>query len=152
MQPVEAMTILLDETSQKMALTHKMSELSEMTAEQKEWCENVELAVSVGYAMLNTALPVAKFRVFIQATKELTARRGDHQIEITEYTLCATSIKGIRDCLLDLTQRKKTDVYINLWEQRADGATMHSGFQGSPRSKQFLLWVDSLDQFDPTVQ
>ena len=152
MQPVEAMTILLDETSQKMALTHKMSELSEMTAEQKEWCENVELAVSVGYAMLNTALPVVKFRVFIQVTKQLATRRGPPQIEVNEFTLCATSIKSIRDSLLDLETRKKTDVYINLWEQRADGATMHSGFQGNPRSKQFLLWVNSLDQFDPTVQ
>lgn len=136
--PLEAITVVLAEADDKMQLTRKMSELVEMTPEQRERIENVEVAISVVTAVLNTALPVARFRAFVQVdtTSKKKAIRD-------EYTICAQSINGILAGLIGL-QHVRVDVHASLWEQKPMGAEMLTGYQGPTRGMRYRSWIESL--------
>lgn len=121
MQPVEAITRVL-------ALADGMTappggETRNVSHTEEEQQQN-ELAISVCQAMLNTALPVARFRAFVKfdSGKE----------EGLEFTVCATKIEEIVAALDPLTKSSRK-VYVSLWEQRATGADMLAGYQGWTR-------------------
>lgn len=151
MQAVEAMTLLISLGEQELALN---STRGTQEVQQSEHEQQLELAVAVTQAMLNAMVPVARFRVFVRI------EGGNPKTEIgSEYTICCTDIKSVKSSIRGLARERK-DVYVVLWEQRATGADMLSGYQGNTtesmrpgREKRFTNWLNALDEFDcsPTV-
>jgi len=142
MQAVEAMTVLiaLGDAALKLNSTHG-TEATEYSDAEKQ----LQLAVSVAQAMLNTALPVARFRVFvkIESGKE----------EGREFTVCSDKIEDIVAALYPLSKLARK-VYITLWEQRATGADMVEAFQDWTRSsitRKMTHWLDSLKKYAVTI-
>lgn len=143
MQPVEALTILIavgDATLANRSGTFPLNPQSEFVEDPlSEAEERVKLSVAVCQAMLNTALPVARWRAFVQI--ESGKEEG------CEYTISGTKIEDIIAGLypLGLIQRK---LYVTLWEQRATGADMVEGYQGASRSiikkGSFSLYLEGL--------
>lgn len=140
MSPVEAMTILMrvaDGVRTTLEAIHPNDPVQK---------EDIELAQAVITAMLNTALPVARFRCFvsvdIDSKKKSPVRR--------EFTVCAPDIAGIQGGIVGL-QAYQTDVHVTLWEQRAGGAEMVSGFQGPSKTQQYRRWLSSLTQHEGPV-
>lgn len=116
MQPVEAITRLI-------ALADNRHDGRSVDPDNEN--EKLdELAVTVVQAMLNTALPVARFRCFVKIDS------GSE--EGLEYTICAVKIEEVVCALMPLT-RATREVYVQLWEQRATGADMLAGYQGWTR-------------------
>ena len=132
MQAVEALTRLID-------IADAMAD-----AEDAEKAEQDQLAISICQAMLNTALPVARFRCFVQVES------GKHLGR--EYTLCGVKIEDIVAGLTPLS-RAGTKVYVTLWEQRATGADMIEGYQGMSTRKPgstnnpFIGFLKSLSKY-----
>lgn len=121
MQPVEAITRVLTLADH---MTAPPGGETRNTVHTEEEQQQNELAISVCQAMLNTALPVARFRAFVKfdSGKE----------EGLEFTVCATKIEEVIAALDPLTKSTR-QVYISLWEQRATGAGMLAGYQGWTR-------------------
>lgn len=105
--------------------------------------EQIELALAICTAMLNTALPVAKYRCFVKIEETFPKTDND-----TETTVCGVRMKDIRAALRPLSNARRK-VYITIFEQRKDGAEMISGFQGYTRgSSGYTHWLESLSAFD----
>lgn len=137
MQAVEGLTRLIAIADQ----TYKDLGDPQDEAERKEF-ENDQVAISIAQAMLNTALPVARFRVFVRIESGRETGR--------EFTICAVNIEDIVAALYPLSTMVR-QVYISLWEQRQTGADMLEGFQGwthSPGQKKALrLFLDGLKKY-----
>lgn len=121
MQPVEAITRVIALAD---GMTAPPGSLLREVLHTEEEQEQNTLAIGVVQAMLNTALPVARFRCFVKL--ETGSDTG------SEYTICATKIEEIVAALKPLTRITMT-VYISLWEQRPLGADMLSGYQGKTK-------------------
>lgn len=150
MQAAEAITRLIAIADLFLKPEGVEEDLSDYSPENRASYEQDQLAISVSQAMLNSMIPVARFRVFI--------RIESGQFEGAEYTVCCTDILSVRAAVHALRSPARK-VYIQLWEQRATGADMLLGFQGSTvgylKGKRSLdHWLESLSQFDgpPTVQ
>lgn len=109
-----------------------------------------EVAVAVIQRMLNTATPVVRFRAFVEidADQPRSKIKGVKKTRVTaEYAISGVSIYSILSGLsaLDIAP---VNVRVTLWEQRATGADMLSGFQGTTKSKRFDSWVDTLETFE----
>lgn len=137
MQAVEGLTRLITLGD---LYTKVREELANPTPEEQAEREQDQLAISICQAMLNTALPVAKYRVFVKI--ESGREKG------REYTICAVSIEDIVAALYPLTQMIRS-VYVTLWEQRATGADMLEGFQGPTRDRKgrFRSYLDMLKKY-----
>lgn len=122
MQAVEALTLLIALGDQTLSLN---STVGTDNPELSENEETLKTAISIAQAMLNTALPVARFRCFIKIESGFQLGR--------EYTICSPIIEDIVAALYPLSLLR-VDVYITLWEQRSTGADMLEGFQGRARS------------------
>lgn len=123
MQPVEAITRVMHLADGMTAPPG--SPLREVLHTEEEDKQNT-LAIGICQAMLNTALPVARFRCFVRVESGVDAGR--------EYTVCATKIEEIVAALRPLARcRQPTALYVSLWEQKAMGAEMLSGYQGKTR-------------------
>lgn len=147
MTPLEAMTFLIKQVDDQMSATRQLSEITQMQPEEQAHCEEVELAISVITAMLNTALPIARFRCFVSVDKHSLLKSRVHE----EFTVCAVNIAGIKGGLIGLNEHR-TDVHVTLWEQRATGAEMLSGYQGPTKGKRYRNWLDSLNVLEaPTT-
>lgn len=138
MLALEAMTFLIAETDKRMAITRQMAEIAEQTTEEREWCEQIEVAVSISTAMLNTALPIARYRAFVGVDAEGKGKKIQN-----EYTICSPTIAGILAGLIGLLEHR-TDVHVTLWEQRPEGADMLSGYQGPSKVARYKSWLSSL--------
>lgn len=112
--------------------------------------EQDSIALAICQAMLNTAIPVARFRahVSIEAVHSKTSRLG-----LCEFTISAINIDGIKASLITY-MREDLTIHATLWEQRATGADMLSGYQGLTLRQAFREWIREIDQFqtEPTVQ
>lgn len=138
MQAVEALTRLIAIADRRGIDSDK--ELAERLKDSDEAAKD-QLASSIAQAMLNTALPVARFRCFVQI--ESGKRKG------REFTICAVNIEDIIAALGPLSTTA-TKVYINLWEQRATGADMLEGYQGWTRTatdKKMQMFLKSLEKY-----
>lgn len=138
MQSVEALTILigLGDAALKLNGTHGSEAPEYSDAEQQ-----LQLAVSVAQAMLNAAIPVARFRCFVKIESGLSKGR--------EFTVCSPIIEDIVAALEPMNHRK-IDVYITLWEQRATGAEMIESYQGptrTMRSNSFVKYLNGLRRY-----
>lgn len=121
MQPLEALTRLIALAD---GMTAPPESPTRNVLHSEEDQQQNEVAISVCQAMLNTALPVARFRAFVKL--ESGPNEG------LEFTICAVKITEIVAALMPLTLRP-VKVYISLWEQRATGADMLAGYQGLSR-------------------
>lgn len=143
MQATEALTRLIEIADK--ALTSGREVTGEPERQEGVLAEG-ETAVAICQAMLNTALPVARFRVFVQI--ESGREKG------REYTICATRIEDIVAALYPLTLMAR-DIYITLWEQRPTGADCIEGYQGKSRAtgnKPFRLFLDGLRKYAEVAQ
>lgn len=141
MQPVEALTRIIAmadaNTAARSDVSIPLAPQGEITEVPNDELEQDKLAVSIAQAMLNTAIPVARFRCFVKIESGKMAGR--------EYTICAVNIEDIVASLYGL-KINNFQVYITLWEQRATGAEMLESFQGRTRAtnKQFDRYLDEL--------
>lgn len=143
MNGAEALTTLIS-----LADDH-LKDLGEPTdAKDQAWQERIQTAAAVCNAMLNTMMPIARWRAFVQID-EVPSKKGGSDLKVTreEYTICSVSIAGIKNGLLSLGI-EDLPVNVSLWEQRATGADMVSGYQGKTKSQQYRIFLRSLDHFE----
>ena len=146
MQAVEALNRLIalgDETlSLNSTLNTEHEELSEQETE-------IKLATAICQAILNTALPVARFRCHVTVESVV----GDSRVGISDFTICSTDIAGIKSGIVGM-MREPLEITAHLWEQRQTGADMKSGYQGLTKAPNFRLWYKGLDLYEimPTIQ
>lgn len=117
MQATEALTILIHHADQR--IKHVQS-LEQKPKDEEEY-KSFETAASICQAMLNTALPVARFRLFVRIENGKDDGR--------EFTVCGVNIEDIIAAMVPY-QNSARKLYVTLWEQRATGADMLEGFQG----------------------
>jgi hypothetical protein len=167
MQAVEALNILIEAGDRCAARLRDrltadpenrfpglLSEVDEQEIRQQS--EAYSLASAVGQAMLNTALPVAKYRAFVEIDPE-QPKRSKFQESVAvkyEFTICAVNMDGVISGLIGITG-VPTNVKLTIWEQRANGADMLSGYQGQTKTGQyrkFLEGLRALETVNLTVQ
>lgn len=155
MQALEALTRLLSIADIHLVTERaRRAELEEGGPELDEM-DRKEVAVSICQAMLNTAIPVARYRAFVEVD-DVQPKRTKVQAERAvrhEFTVCAVDMDGILSGLIGVTT-VPTNVRLTIWEQRADGADMISGYQGQTKTmkyRQFLQGLKALETM-PTVQ
>jgi hypothetical protein len=146
MHPAEALTLLIKQADNWVSLTKSTEQIVQRTPEETNWLEELEIAISIGQAMLNTAIPVVRFRCFVQVdpiSKKKTPVRD-------EFVITATNVAALRSGLVAL-RHYKVDVHVTLWEQRAQGADMLSGYQGPTKSERYESWLESLSMYEQEV-
>ena len=147
MQPVEALTRVIALADKELGRVDSI--LGPVDAEEiNEEDYPDQVAVAICNTMLNTALPVARFRAHVTVEDCKTGSR----VGLGDFTISATSIDAIKNGMVGLTMEKVT-VYASLWEQRATGADMLSGYQGETKTLGFRNWLREIDQYNaaPTV-
>lgn len=115
--------------------------------------EQIQLATAICAAMLNTALPVAKYRAFVEIDKSSRRTSSPKGTVDMEYTVCAVNAKGVKSGLSSLGHLD-LDVRVLVFEQRTTGADVVSGFQGNTKSQKYRSWYRTLEAIEdiPTVQ
>lgn len=148
MQPVEAILHLITATDNRVQHARELIENPDFDTSDPEWqagIEKLELAVSVASAMLNTALPVARFRCFVKIESGPEENR--------EFTISSPHIEDIVAALAPWCAIVRK-VYVTLWEQRATGADMVEAYQGMTRSrgkKHLQVFLNQLQKYAATV-
>lgn len=147
MQAVEALTRLIKTTDD--AVRGFKDEVPEenKSDEDRDWVTQTEVAVAVAQAMLNTALPVARFRAHVTIDKIGPSSK----LGLGDFTVCGVSIPSIKNGLIGLSH-EGVEVHVSLWEQKAAGADMLSGYQGHSKSRNFRLWLADIDAFEGTPE
>lgn len=142
MTPVEAMTILIGLGDGALKLN---STFGTDAPELSESEERLQLAVSVAQAILNTAVPVARFRCFVKIESGREEGR--------EFTICSPNIEDIVAALYPLSTLARK-VYVTLWEQRPTGADMIEAYQGWTRArgeKRMHVFLNQLQKYAVTI-
>ncbi len=139
MQGSEALTRLI-------AIADRFHETMQdaQSKEERDQFEQGQLAVSVAQAMLNTALPIARFRCHVTIDK---VKEGSKIAPGDDFTVCGTSVKAIKNGLVGLAM-EAIEVHASLWEQRPTGADMISGYQGSTKTMQYRLWLKEIEAWN----
>lgn len=140
MQAVEAMTRLLaiaDRFEGTMADAQSEAEV--------EQYEQGKIAVAIVQAMLNTALPVAQYRMFVEIDEVQPKRKAYHNTiaAYKEHTICSPSMDGIISGLTGFSWVNHK-VRMSLFEQKATGADMLFGFDGTTGSQQYRDFIKQL--------
>lgn len=150
MQAVEALTRLIaagDEVASNRRYAAELPTDFEPATEERqanrEYAAQIELAVAVAQAMLNTAIPVARFRAHVTIDKVGPSSK----MGLGDFTVCGVSIPCIKNGLIGLSH-EANEVHITLWEQKSTGADMLSGYQGHSKSKNYRLWLSAIDDFE----
>lgn len=157
MQAIEALTRLIT-----LADGHQLSSRdvvarnsSLMDAESISQFNDDETAIAICQAMLNTAIPVARFRAFIEVEAD-QPKRSKFQESVAvqnEFTICSVDMSGIISGLWGVTHIP-TSCKITIWEQRQTGADMISGYQGQTKTANYRAFLKGLVALEtmPTVQ
>lgn len=141
MQAAEAITVLMGIADQR----HQSVKAGVTILDQPE-LENEQLALAIADAMLNTMLPVGRFRAFVEIATDFKADKKHPVANVTdEFTISSVTMSGIRSGIAGVAINDM-DVRIVIYEQTVDGAEMVSGFQGFTKSQKFRSWLRSLDQ------
>lgn len=155
MQALEALTRLLSIADIHLTTERQRRVEMEEGGPEMDEMDRKEVAVSICQAMLNTAIPVARYRAFVEIDDyqpKRTAAQKDREV-LHQFTVCAVDMDGILSGLIGVTSLP-TNVRLTIWEQRADGADMISGYQGQTKTmkyRQFLQGLKALETM-PTVQ
>lgn len=149
MQPVEAIMHLIAVTDSQLAQAKSLVENPEYDIanpeEYQAGIEKMEVSVAVATAMLNTALPVARFRCFVKIESGREEGR--------EFTICSPNIEDIVAALYPLSTLARK-VYVTLWEQRPTGADMIEAYQGWTRArgeKRMHVFLNQLQKYAVTI-
>jgi hypothetical protein len=118
-------------------MTYKNLGEAQDEEERKEF-EQDQLAISICQAMLNTALPVARFRCFVR----IESGRDDGR----EYTICSTNIEDVIAALYPLHSFSRS-IYVSLWEQRSTGADMLEAYQGKTNKQFSHFFLENLKKY-----
>lgn len=119
-----------------------------------------ELAIAIATAILNNGLPIARFRLHVtvdedQVTPKKLKTKNMKVEDILpvreEFTVCGVSIQAVRQGIMALSAIK-ANVQVTLWEQRATGADMVSGFQGSTKTIQYRSWLKEIMKYNAPQQ
>lgn len=145
MQPVEALTRLIQVTDLSIAEVKSQINMEDSIIASE--VEQNEVAVAIGQAMLNTALPVARFRAHVTIDKIGPSSK----LGLGDFTVCGVSIPSIKNGLIGLSH-EGVEVHVSLWEQKATGADMLSGYQGHSKSRNFRLWLAYIDALEGTPE
>lgn len=145
MQPVEALTRLIQVTD--LSIAEAKSQINTEDSIIASEIEQNEVAVAIGQAMLNTALPVARFRAHVTIDKIGPSSK----LGLGDFTVCGVSIPSIKNGLIGLSH-EGVEVHVSLWEQKATGADMLSGYQGHSKSRNFRLWLADIDALEGTPE
>lgn len=145
MQAVEALTRLIRVTDLSIAEAKSQVNMEDSIVASE--IEQNEVAVAIGQAMLNTALPVARFRAHVTIDKIGPSSK----LGLGDFTVCGVSIPSIKNGLIGLSH-EGVEVHVSLWEQKAAGADMLSGYQGHSKSRNFRLWLADIDAFEGTPE
>jgi hypothetical protein len=152
MHPAEALQFLVAEADAKLSLnSSRGTEHYERTEHEIQ----LDLASAVATAMLNSMIPVARFRAFIEIddVQPKRSKSEEERAPFHEFVVCSVSMAGIASGLLGVTN-VKTNTRITVWEQRQTGADMISGYQGETKCFNYRAWVKGLPSLEalPTVQ
>ena len=146
MQAAEAIQCLIHDSDQLRAQT-------ERTEQNDDWFHRSELSVAVAQAMLNSMIPVARFRAFVEVDP-IQPKRTAHQDKTAicyEFTICGINIEAIRGGLLGLLNAP-TNCRVLVFEQRATGADVVSGFQGETKTQKYRNFLHELSALEaPSV-
>jgi hypothetical protein len=110
--------------------------------------EQIKLATAICVAMLNTALPVSKYRAYVEVIGQHGAKKPITQGKVeAEYTACAVNMAGIRSGLVGLL-REDLEVRVLVFEQKAGSADVVTGYHGFTKNQKFRLWFKELAALD----
>src|SRR4051812_1013609 len=84
----------------------------------------IKEAVVKTEAMLGAAIPLTRFRVFVEVSSFVKQKKVQ-----AEFVICAVSIEAVR-IGIDALRYHRGDVLIKIFEQKQTGPDMVSGFQG----------------------
>lgn len=143
MQPVEALTRLIAAADRD--INRVLIDEVEVGGDIPEDTQRDQTAIAIGQAMLNTTIPVARFRAHVTIDKIGPSSK----MGLGDFTVCGVSIPCIKNGLIGLSH-EANEVHVTLWEQKATGADMLSGYQGHSKSKNFRLWLAAIDDFEGT--
>ena len=151
MQATEALTRLIAAAEARLNLNESRNT---ERVEQSDHEQQLELATAICQAMLNTAIPVARFRALIelQADQPRRSKWEDFIAAKQEFTISAVNMKGILGGLGAITN-VPTGIRLSIWEQRQTGVDMVSGYEGQTKTagyRQFLLGLAELE-FRPDI-
>lgn len=108
---------------------------------EQQAIEKVEL-------LLNTAVPIARFRMFVQVRSVGGAPPKKHKpvmMEPCEFTVCSPTIAGLKMALEGL-RRRPCDVFVSLFEQKEQSADYLTGYDGPSRGGGLYLWSSKLEE------
>lgn len=114
--------------------------------------EELKLATAVVTAILNTMMPITRYRAFVEI-EEVAKKRHAVGNVTAEFTVCAVSMAGIKSGLSGVSVNDM-EIRAMVFEQTKDGATLVSGFQGFTKSQKYRSWFNTLESLEeaPTVQ
>lgn len=117
---------------------------------ENEDCEDDKAAIAICQAMVNTAIPIARFRIHAEVRNPNPKKT---KTGLCDFTVSGTTIQSVKAGILALKD-EEAQGYVTLWEQHADTAEMLSGYQGTLKSQKFRLWLQQIEyyQTEPTVQ
>lgn len=141
MQPVEALTRLI-EASDRMVNQVLVEDLKEGD-DIPQYTQDLMTATAIGQAMLNTAIPVARFRAHVN----IDSIGPSSKMGLGDFTVSGVSIPCIKNGLIGLSH-EGVEVHVTLWEQKSTGADMLSGYQGHSKSRNYRLWLASIDELE----
>jgi hypothetical protein len=155
MQPTEAMQHLLSLADHQLKNLDDAEKHNKPEHEDFQTCaaliltqrEQLSTATAVVTAMLNTALPVARYRVFVEVAHVHKKMSDLNAVTVGEYTLCGVNMSQVKNGLAGL-YAADADVRITVFEQRADGADMVEGYEGFTRSHGYRAWYRNLGNSD----
>jgi hypothetical protein len=102
--------------------------------EGDERLEN-ETAIAACQAILNTGMPIARFRLHVDYLGK------------GEFTICAITISMLQDQLKNIKLGKNVELQATLWEQTPTGAHMLSGFRGMSRAANYRAWIKQIEEY-----
>lgn len=144
MQAAEAIQLLILSMDQR----HKDLGEPQEDVEQDDR-EREKLAIAVSQAMLNSMVPVARFRAFVEIDVE-QPKRSAHQRDVAvyhEFTISGLTMGAIRSGLIGLGA-VPTNCRVLVFEQRATGADVLCGFQGQTKTQKFRNFLKELDGYE----
>lgn len=141
MNAIEALTRLIALAEESLKLN---SSLGDEEPEFSEHEGHLATATAICQAMLNTALPIARFRVFVEID-EIPGKQDS-----LSFTVCALTIDDIKAALYYAGIKTPVTLQATLWEQKAAGVEMLSGYRGTTGA-QFTKWILSLQGFQDGV-
>jgi hypothetical protein len=148
MNSLEAMTRLLSLAEVEL---RRNETYGTETPELSESEQELATATAVITAMLNTALPIARFRVFVEVDPiQPKVKSVKERPVVAEFTGCAVTVGGVRSAIQGLSI-EATNVRIMLFEQRHNGAEMISAYQGKTKTLAYRNWLKELDLFNSAM-